>query len=88
MASTLPHVQIELRYFADAREAAGCDGETLSVGESACVRDLLDAACTAHPLLLGVGEECRVAVNEAFASEDTRLEDGATVALIPPVGGG
>ena len=81
-------MQIELRYFADAREAAGCEHETLTVDDAASVRDVLDAACAAHPSLVAVRAHCRVALNESFADEDALVHDGATIALIPPVGGG
>ena len=81
-------MQVELRYFADAREAAGTDREQVAVRDGETVADVLDAACVRHPTLVEVRARCRVAVDEAFASEQAPLHDGATVALIPPVGGG
>lgn len=81
-------MHVELRYFADAREAAGCDRETVEVAEAACVGDALDIACASHPALAAVRAVCRVAIDTAFVREDTPLTAGATVALIPPVGGG
>ena len=77
-----------MRYFADAREAASTDQEEVELADDACVRDALAALVARHPALGDVATRSRVAVDEAFATPDQPLAAGATLALIPPVGGG
>ncbi len=66
-------MEVQIRYFAAAREAVGHESAAL---------------CEQHPDLRGPAASMRVALDERFAAEDDRLHEGAVVALIPPVGGG
>ena len=80
-------MQIHIRFFAAAREAAGCVEETADLPAASRIDDLHAWLLTRHPglaTLAGV----RYAVADEFAARDTALTEGATVALIPPVGGG
>ncbi len=81
-------MEVEIRYFAAAREAAGIEGETVAVGDDSDVAALLTTLCRRHPDLVGPAASMRIAVDEDFADTDTPLHAGAVVALIPPVGGG
>ncbi len=87
-ARTLPHVQVIIRYFAAAREAAGTDSETVTADDGATVEALFAELVTSHPDLAGATSGLRFAVGDAFVPSTTPLHDGATLALIPPVGGG
>jgi molybdopterin converting factor subunit 1 len=78
---------VHVRYFAAAREAAGTDGESLRL-DDATVAGLRAALERRHPGLATLGKGLRFAVGERFAAGDAPLDDGATVALIPPVSGG
>ena len=78
--------RIELQYFAFFREARGRDAEALTT-----------RAATPHELFdeIGLGAAypsatswIKVAVNDSFATWDTALQDGDTVAFIAPAAGG
>jgi len=79
-------VQITVLYFADAREAAGRTSEVIEVDADTDVDKLLGTLGARYPRLSGIS--LRVAVDEAFAAPYDRVPEGATVALLPPVGGG
>jgi molybdopterin synthase catalytic subunit len=52
------------------------------------VADLRRVLAQRHPPLARVLPRCRIAVNQEFAEDATPLQDGAEVALVPPVAGG
>lgn len=79
---------VTLRYFAAARERAGCAEEKVPLADGAHVRQLLDVLCTLHPSLTPLLPHLRVAVNHEFSALDAPVPEGAEVALIPPVAGG
>lgn len=81
-------IRVKVLYFGQAREAAGTRSEEVSVGEGTRVSALLGESAKAHPALKPLYEVVRVAVNEELAEEGRVLEDGDTVALLPPVAGG
>jgi molybdopterin synthase catalytic subunit len=78
---------VNVLYFAAAREAAGLSREALSP-PPATVAELRKALAAAHPALARILPRCRIAVDQAFATDETALRDGAEVALVPPVAGG
>jgi len=80
-------VALTVLYFAAARDAAGTDREELPRSPGT-VRDLRRALEARHPALARLLPRCRVAVDEAFADDDTSIPDGAEAAVIPPVSGG
>lgn len=79
---------VTVRYFAAARERAGCSEEQVELAEGAQVRALLERLCALHPALTALLPHLRVAVNQEFSSLDGAVPAGAEVALIPPVAGG
>jgi molybdopterin converting factor subunit 1 len=81
-------VRLQVLYFASAREAAGTASEDVTVPDGATVESLRSALVERHPRLAGNAGALRFAVDERFATPSQRLEDGAVVALIPPVSGG
>jgi len=81
-------MEVEIRYFAAAREATGLESEALTVPEGSTVAALLEALCTRHPALAGPATSLRVALDTQFAAPGAVVPAGAVVALIPPVGGG
>ncbi len=79
---------VTVRYFAHARDPAGCAEETVEMPERVdvdAVRSLLGAR---HPALQRVLPACRVAHNLDFLRGEVALADGDELALIPPVSGG
>jgi len=74
-------------YFAAAREAAGMPREAIPT-PPATVGELRASLAAAHPRLARILPRCRIAVDQEFAEDSTRLRDGAEVAVVPPVAGG
>jgi molybdopterin converting factor subunit 1 len=76
-------VEVTIRLFAMLRQRAGASEVTLELPEGSRVRDALAS-------LAGLADEIPLvmAVNREYASEDTVLDPGDELALIPPVSGG
>lgn len=75
-----------LRFFAQAREAAGCREATV---EAATLGELLDAACERFgPGLAAVLGRSAVWVNGEPADSDQAVSEKDEVAVLPPVSGG
>jgi molybdopterin synthase catalytic subunit len=81
-------VTVEVLYFAQARERAGCNSERLELPAGSRVRDALAALEAVHPALEPLWPSLAVAVNGELASSDAALPDRAELALLPPVSGG
>jgi molybdopterin converting factor subunit 1 len=76
-------------YFAALRELLGTSEERLSgLDVPLSVSGLAEVLVRRHPELQPHLVSVRYAVNETFADAATKIEDGDTVALIPPVSGG
>lgn len=81
-------MQVEVRYFAAAREAAGTETEAVEVAEGATLASLLGTVVDRHADLADLAPVLRFAVGERFARTDETLTEGDVVALLPPVSGG
>ena len=79
---------IVVRYFAVARERAGCSEEKVELLPGTTVAALLAQLLVSHPALAAVLPHLRVAVDHQFVGLDEAVPEGAEVALIPPVAGG
>lgn len=77
---------ITVRYFAMFREHAGIGEEILQL-DADTAADVFAATMERHgskePL-----SHCKVAINDVMANWETRVEDGDTILLFPPVAGG
>jgi molybdopterin converting factor subunit 1 len=77
---------ITVRYFAGFRESAGTDEEELSMDVNTAgdvFAQLLHRHGSSEPL-----GHCKVAINDEMADWESRVNDGDTVLLFPPVAGG
>ena len=81
-------IRVKMIYFAQAREAAGTRTEELILEEKSTVLTALSRALAAHPKLRPLERTIKVAINEEIMQEDTPLQQGDRVALLPPVVGG
>ena len=77
---------ITVRYFAMFRENAGLDEETLTLDVTSTA-DVFAATRERHGSDEPSGH-CKVAINDVMADWDSRIADGDTVLLFPPVAGG
>ncbi len=81
-------MSLVVRYFAAARERAGCSREDVELPTPPTVAALLEALAARHPQLSPLLKHLRVAVNHEFMELDGAVKAGDEVALIPPVAGG
>ena len=85
---TTERITVQVLYFAAARERVGLEQEQVELSTPAAVEDLWTALSQRHDVLDALRAHLRVAVNQAFASDNHALRDGDEIALIPPVSGG
>jgi molybdopterin converting factor subunit 1 len=81
-------MQVHVRYFAALREKVGKDGEDLAIPVGAKVNQARAALIERYPQLATMLAGCAAAVNRAYASAETALNEGDELVFIPPLGGG
>ena len=81
-------MRIQLRLFAVLRERAGVDRLDLDLPDGATVAQAAEAIAGRLPAVRGFLPRVAFAVNHAYATTDTVLNDGDELAVIPPVSGG
>lgn len=81
-------MRVQVLFFAQARERAGCASQTLELPEGSRVEDARAAIARAHPALEPLWPHLALAVNGELARDGTLLPAGAELALLPPVSGG
>jgi len=80
-------MNVRVRLFASAREAAGVGHLLLELPDRSIVRDAIDRITRLHPLV-GEIRQMVIAKNRDYVGPDEPLADGDELALIPPVSGG
>ena len=78
---------ITVRFFASYADSLGLARTELALGPGSRVSDLI-ASVSRLPGAQRIPSNPRVAVNQVFTKDDTILQTGDEVALIPPVAGG
>ena len=81
-------MQVQVLYFAQARERAGRAAEPLDLADGDRLGAALAAIRRAHPDLEPLWQHLAVAVDGELAPADAELRSGAEIALLPPVSGG
>ena len=81
-------MMLNVLFFAQARERAGCSSAALDVPAGSSVREALDAIVARHPGLEPLRGHVALSLNGVLARGDEPLLDGAELALLPPVSGG
>lgn len=79
---------IEVTFFGPAQDLAGTAQTAIELNDGDSIADLRCALAGKLPQLGKALSAMRFAVNETFASDETKLVAGDRVALIPPVSGG
>ncbi len=80
---------IRVRYFAAARDLAGCEEENISLESTSVTQDELRIKLAQlHPRLEGYLGRMRLALNGDFIEADVDVHDGDEVDILPPVAGG
>jgi MoaE-MoaD fusion protein len=80
-------MNVRVRLFASAREAAGVGHFVLDLPEGRAVRDAVTAITALHPPISAI-RQMVIARNREYVGLDEPLADGDELALIPPVSGG
>lgn len=81
-------MNVEVRFFAGAREAASQESLQLTLRDGARVGDLRRELLTAAPALARYGRSLWIAVNGEYAADGDAIPAKAEVACFPPVSGG
>ncbi|RIV22977.1 molybdopterin converting factor subunit 1 [Alicyclobacillaceae bacterium I2511] len=81
-------MQITIKLFAGLAEKIGERQVTVNIPTGATVKELRHYVRLQFPSFPSLFDGVLVAVNQVYALEDTVLQEGSEVALIPPVGGG
>jgi molybdopterin converting factor subunit 1 len=81
-------MQCTVLVFAQLAEKVGTDRLTLDLADGSTVGAALDALAADHAPIADLRAVLAVAVNERYCNKATTLNDGDTIALIPPVSGG
>ena len=89
-AAARPARVVEVRYFAAAAEAAGCDAEQVPVPAGTTVGALLDALADRHgPALRDVAARCALLVDGVLHRDrDEQVGAPGRVDVLPPFAGG
>jgi sulfur-carrier protein len=82
-------VQVNIRYFAAARAAAGAEAETIAIPSGTTVAGLVNELCGRNSELACVLQRCSF-LRDGFAvrDDDVALLPGQTIDVLPPFAGG
>ncbi len=81
-------MQITVKFFARFKELAGTQKTLIELPENSTIADLIDALHTQFSALTLTPERTLLALNQEFATDESRLSSGDEVAIFPPVSGG
>ena len=74
--------------FAQLAESIGSDRLTIELKDGATIEDALQELGSQHEIIASMRDSLAVAVGDCYCALTTTLNDGDTLALIPPVSGG
>jgi molybdopterin synthase catalytic subunit len=82
-------VQVQVRYFAAARELASCESELVTLpADEVSSADLLELLALRHPRLAPYLGRLRLAINDELRYDAPPVRAGDVVDVMPPVAGG
>jgi len=81
-------MNVRVRLFAAARQAAGSDWLEVQLSEQATVGQLRRRLAEQSPPLASLLQRATFAVDAEYAGDTAKIPAGAEVACIPPVSGG
>jgi molybdopterin synthase catalytic subunit len=80
--------QLQVRYFALARDLAGCELESIEALPADTVATVRARLAARHPNLAALLPICRIAVADDFAHDHDPVPAGSEVLVLPPASGG
>src|SRR5256885_7752761 len=81
-------MQVRVLFFGVLRDLAGKSNDSLQLPDGGSVRDVIAQYESQIPRLKDSLSSIALAVNQQYASPETKLKDNDEVALLPPVSGG
>jgi molybdopterin converting factor subunit 1 len=81
-------VNVRVRLFAAARQAAGCDRVEVELPSGATISQLRRRLVGELPGLAGLVGQAMFAIDAEYARDGDEIRPGVEVACIPPVSGG
>jgi molybdopterin synthase catalytic subunit len=81
-------MRVRVLFFGMLKDLMGKSSDSLELPEGASVRDVLENYLSRAPKLKTSLTSIAVAVNQQYASAETKLKSDDEVALLPPVSGG
>ncbi|MEE9129735.1 MAG: MoaD/ThiS family protein [Phycisphaerales bacterium] len=74
--------------FAQLAESIGSDRLILQLPDGATIEHALNTLASQHEIIASMRDTLAVAIDDCYCARNTTLNDGDTLALIPPVSGG
>ncbi len=81
-------MKVKVLYFSSIKDRLKKSTEFFEIKEDSTVSDLIKEIQKKYPDMSESIKNIMIAVNEEYADIQTKLKNGDTVALIPPVSGG
>jgi len=83
-------MRVQVQLFAGAAELAGCRSVELTFAQekNVTIADVKERLCETHPALASLLQRSWCALQEEYVTPETSIQDGAVIAIIPPVSGG
>ncbi len=81
-------MKVKVLYFSSLKDRLKISNEIIDINEKTTVRSFLQILKERYPQFEKNFDNVMIAVNEEYANPDQILNDGDTVAVIPPVSGG
>ena len=81
-------MNVKVKLFAAAREAAGHDTIVVQLGDMPTVAELRNAVAQQYPQLRDLVSHSMFAIDTEYSGDEQQIPMGATVVCIPPVSGG
>ncbi len=81
-------IRCTILLFAHLTDAIGQPELSIDLPDTTTLSDAVDTLVQQHDAIAELRNTLAFAVNESYATTDTVLHDGDTIALIPPVSGG
>jgi molybdopterin synthase catalytic subunit len=79
---------IKIRFFGECKELAGVESVEIQPSDHPSVAAVMRLLIDRYPKLEKLANRLLMAVNEEYATPETQLSDGDTLAIFPPVSGG
>ena len=84
----MTNISVNLKFFASMRDTIGARESKVTVPEGSSVGNVLELLKGRYPQLEKAFDCSVVAINEEYALKHILLNEGDTLAIIPPVSGG